>query len=747
MIAVLGAALVPQVSAAPPVVNSFVRVATHDVEGEVAEIVTATPDGRTLIYTDSENEEVGFVDISDPASPASDGTLDVGGSPTSVTVTPDGSWALVVVDTTDDDFANPSGHLHVVGLASRAVVETIDLGGQPDSIAVSPDGRYAAVAIENQRDETITVGGVGGGMPQAPAGFLQIVDLEGIPGTWTTRAVPLVGLPGLRFPEDPEPEFVDINAANEAAVTLQENNAVAIVDLATGAVTGSWSAGTATHAADLLNNGTIDFSQTLTARREPDAIGWTPGGRLVTANEGDYPNESSSLRAGSRDFTVFNTAGAVGFEPGVAVEAQLARVSHYPDTRSTNKGAEIEGLEIGRFGNRTFAFVGSERGHAVLVYRIDGKETQPEFVQVLPTGLRPEGLFAIPGRNLFVTANEDDGTISIFEGRTQAAAAPGAYPDVFAAQAPTTGPVWGALSGLSAMDNRPLVAVSDSFYRPAQVLMLDLGSRLEVTAAHPVTKAGAPQYYDLEGIAHRPQGGYWAVSEGTRLYNAPGSAATACQPVASPLRNLLLRLEASGAVQEEIRLPASIEANQARFGFEGVAVSADGSQVYVAFQREWNDPQEDCTAGQIPADTTTADPAGHVRIGRYTPATGSWAFYHYPLDSLAPGSPSSAWVGLSEIVMVDDSTLAVIERDNQKDDAVQVKRLYSFSIEALAPAVAGAVPPVVSKQLERDLAVEDGQRLEKLEGITILPYRLVLVVNYNDGFGDTQLYRVGAIFD
>ena len=29
---------------------------------------------------------------------------------------------------------------------------TIDLGGQPDSIAVSPDGKYAAVVIENERD-------------------------------------------------------------------------------------------------------------------------------------------------------------------------------------------------------------------------------------------------------------------------------------------------------------------------------------------------------------------------------------------------------------------------------------------------------------------------------------------------------------------------------------------------------------------------------------------------------------------
>ena len=34
---------------------------------------------------------------------------------------------------------------------------------------------------------------------------------------------------------------------------------------------------------------------------------------------------------------------------------------------------------------------------------------------MLATGDRPEGLLAIPSRNLFVTANEGDGTISIFK--------------------------------------------------------------------------------------------------------------------------------------------------------------------------------------------------------------------------------------------------------------------------------------------------------------------------------------------
>jgi DNA-binding beta-propeller fold protein YncE len=745
---VVSTAVIPAAAAAPPVVNSFVRLATFDVTGRVAEIVAATPDGTTLIYTDSIEDEIGFVDITNPAAPVADGELGVGGSPTSVAVSTDGAYALVAVDTSPADTATSlptrTGALLVVRLADRQVVRTIDMGGQPDSIAISPDGRFAAVAIENQRNESyVPVGGFAGGMPQNLPGFVQILELDGLPATWTTEAVALTGLPVLRFGTDPEPEFIDINAANVAAVTLQENNAVVLIDLETAAVTGSWSAGQTSHKADLVaTDGTVSFTQDLTARREPDAIGWTPGGRLITANEGDYPNDSPDLRAGSRDFTVFTAAGAVAFEPGVAYEQQLARVSHYPDTRSTNKGAEPEGLEIGRYGNRTFAFVGAERAHAVVVYRIDNGETSPTFVQVLPTGLRPEGLLAIPGRGLFVTANEDDGTISIFGGRTAAATAPGAYPEVFAASAPPTGPVWGALSGLSALDDRPLVAVTDSFYRPSHVLTLDLGSRIEVTASLDVTKGGAAQNYDLEGIAHRPQGGYWVASEGARVFNPTTGA-----PLASPIRNLLVRIDAAGVVQEEIRLPAEIEANQARFGFEGVATSADGSQVYVAFQREWNDPFEEFSPGLVPGNADTADPVGYVRIGRYTPATGLWAFWRYPLDTLT-GAPSGSWVGLSEIVRVDDTTFGVIERDNLKDDAVQVKRLYTFSIDGLAPAAPGATTvPVVAKSLARDLVISDGQRLEKLEGMTILPNRSVLVVTDNDGFGETQVHRFGRVLD
>ncbi len=387
----------------------FAALATFDVAGEVAEILAVTPDGRTVLYTDSELGEVGLVDISRPEQPRQLGAVPVDGEPTSVTVTRDGRYALAAVDTTDGGYTAPSGHLAVIDLRTRAVVTTRDLGGQPDSVALSPDGRYAAIAIENQRDEELEVGGVEGGLPQPPAGFLSVVELRGGPDSWRIDQVPLTGLAGAAFADDPEPEFVDVNRGNVAAVTLQENNAVALVDLRSRRVVGSFSAGTVTQAADTDEDGAVVFDDILTAPREPDAVQWTPEGNLLTADEGDLAPEPG----GGRGWTVFSTSGRVLFTSGTSAEQALADAGRYPDDRSGDKGAEFEGAEVARIRGTTYAFIGSERGDAVLVYDL-GRERSPELLQVLPTGDSPEGLLAVPGRRLFLTGNEGDGTISVF---------------------------------------------------------------------------------------------------------------------------------------------------------------------------------------------------------------------------------------------------------------------------------------------------------------------------------------------
>ena len=80
----------------------------------------------------------------------------------------------------------------------------------------------------------------------AACGYLAIVDIIGAnPTDWVRRDVNLTGLASYGG-NDPEPEFVDVNEDNEAVVTLQENNHIAIVNLVTGTVTEHFPAGTAT---------------------------------------------------------------------------------------------------------------------------------------------------------------------------------------------------------------------------------------------------------------------------------------------------------------------------------------------------------------------------------------------------------------------------------------------------------------------------------------------------------------------
>jgi len=262
----LGATSVIEAQSPGPV-GVFNRIATFFVfentaiENEtVAEIVAASQDGNLLIYTDSTTKNVGFVDITDAANPVAAGTQAMGGEPTSVAVS--AQYALVGVNTRES-FVNPSGRLKVIDLNApdRPVVADIDLGGQPDSVTVSPDNAYTAVVIENERDEELG----DGSPPQLPAGFLVIVDLVGEPSAWTIRNVDLTAIADL-FPEDPEPEFVSINSDNIAAVTLQENNHIVLVNLADGSIVRHWNAGTVDLTAiDVVENDLIRDYQDLNA--------------------------------------------------------------------------------------------------------------------------------------------------------------------------------------------------------------------------------------------------------------------------------------------------------------------------------------------------------------------------------------------------------------------------------------------------------------------------------------------------
>lgn len=742
---------------------NFNRIATFPVcsqtgsscdsdDTTAAEIVAASVDGMTLIYSNSPAAQVGFIDITNPASPVGLGALDLGTEPTSVAVA--GAHALVAVNRSEN-YVEVAGSLEIVNIATRSIVHTIDLGGQPDSVAVSPDGQYAVVVIENERDEDLG----DGAPPQLPAGGLIIVDMAGAPTTWTTRTVDLVGLADL-YPGDPEPEYVDINRNNMAVVTLQENNHLVLVDLASGEVVRHFSAGTV----DLTDIDVDDESPALislaasqdTVPREPDGVAWINNDYFATADEGD-------LDGGSRGFTVFNLQGEVVYSSGNTLDHMAVRLGHYPDDRSDNKGNEPENVDVGIFGNERFLFVASERSSLLFVYDA-ADPLNPVFKQALPAAVAPEGVLAIPSRNLLIAASEEDSRedtvrsgVNIYSYTHSSQH----YPTIISADRSDGKPIpWGAISGLAAdrTQNHILYAVDDSYYQSNRIFKLDVSQQpasltdeiflrdsndilaalpaVELAdasvAANHASRANVFDEADLaklinddkslnidpEGIANASDGGFWIASEGD------GTIGDAARPVNSV--NLVLKTDAQGVVESVFTLPAELNDAQIRFGFEGIA--EHNGKAYVTFQRAWT------------GDT-------QPRIGVLDPTDGSWIFYFYPLDAVS--SPNGGWVGLSDITALGDGEFLVIERDNQAGPDAAVKKLYRFSVEGLADGA--TLTKTLVRDLMADLRAPGGMVLEKIEGSAVTVDGTLYIVNDNDGIdgsnGETQLLNLGKLAD
>ena len=717
-----------------------------------AEIVAASVDGNTLIYTDSPLEVVGFVDITNPSAPGASGTLALDGEPTSVAVA--GPYALVAVNTSED-FINTSGKLEVIDIATQSIVRTISLGGQPDAIAVSPDGDYAAVAIENERDEDL-----GEGVPpQLPAGFVVVVDISGAVGDWSTSEVPLVGVPDL-FPEDPEPEFVDINTDNIAVVTLQENNHIVLIDLTTGQVIDDFSAGTVDLVGvdlteddpNINDNLSIIQNESLAGvPREPDGITWIGTELLATADEGD-------LDGGSRGFTIFDTGGGVVFTSGNANDQLTARLGHYPDARSGNKGNEPENADYGVYDGERILVVASERSSVLFVYEV-GTPSEPVLKQVLPAGVGPEGVLVLPSRNLLVAASEVDerdakirSVLNVYE----YSEAPRSYPTIASTDRPDGSPIpWAAMSGLAADPSGDrLWAIEDSFFGANRIFGIDISAtpavldmEIEIKDTNDVFAGVATDdvgddddvfsstdlaalintdktvNIDPEGIAVASDGGFWIASEGAGTIGDDTRAITSL--------NFVFKTDTNGTIEAVVTLPDDLNAAQLRFGFEGIAEYAGAG--YVAFQRVWR------------LADGGSDPG--ARIGVYDLTAQSWSFLFYPLDD--PESQNGGWVGLSDLTSLGNGEFLVVERDNQGGPDAAVKRLYTFSVSGLE---SGAT---VSKQLVRDLIAEGdltatgGLIAEKIEGSAVTPDGNVYIINDNDGVddnsGETNLINLGDL--
>ena len=760
-------------------IRSFRPIASFNVAGGVAEIVDVSRTGGFLVYTDAGAEEVGIVDIRNPNRPRQAGVLAMGGEPVSVSILGDYAYVAVWVDRPVTGQLPPAqnpGRLVVIDLrnpGTATIAGSIDIGYHPDSCkARLVNGQVqVVVAIENQpivvgSNGLVTSADVPGNLADvSPAGLVQVVRVDHANlanSVVTSVAIPAADLAaaGCLFPNDPQPEFVAWQG-RYCVVTLQENNGVAVIDMLNPnqpQLVRVFSKGVcAPRAADLRRDAKIDFSQLFPTNagavvdgagqpvpagvRMSDAIAFSRDGSVIyTCDEGEMSF------TGGRGISWSTIDGTfLGDDAGELEEAAVV-FGHYPDSRSAAKGIEMEGATTATFGGNDFLFALSERGSFMAVYDIN-IPTQPRFVQLLPTGISPEGVVAIPQRGLVATSEEVSGTITIFQGVEGVWRGDRQQPTLFSSDFTTP---WGALSGLT---NGSLpgqfVAVNDNAL-PSAIYTIQTGrGTAPVTKIKPVLKASVQALYDFEGICNDTSivttgvGGYWCASEGNGT----------TQP------NLLVQVDAAGNAVREIQLPNSIDAGAnaaiggvARGpvggmrirsnGYEGCSLSTDGRYAFAAIQRDFNN---EFPTGPI-----------YVRIARYdlqqlqdptTPSSGirfggNWDFFYYQLDT----TDLVNWAGLSEITTIGDNRFLVIERDKGIGAGSTLKKIYAFDLSNVTPDADGIpdAADTVAKILVRD-CVAEFTPYEKIEGVVIERGNLWVQLDNDLGAHESRLRNLGRL--
>ena len=189
------------------------------------------------------------------------------------------------------------------------LLNTVEIGIWPDSLAFSPKGDFVVVANEGEgyvRDGegfrsgegSISLIDLRAGVAAAKHSLITLPDLAGVEGATQAEHKRLVErmidgeelkIPFGTSPEHIEPEYVTFSPdGTRAYVSLQENNAIAVVDVLQGKLDRVFGLGTVRHAADIVDDGQYAPTAELFALREPDALAVSADGRyLISADEGD----------------------------------------------------------------------------------------------------------------------------------------------------------------------------------------------------------------------------------------------------------------------------------------------------------------------------------------------------------------------------------------------------------------------------------------------------------------------------
>ena len=443
---------------------TFAEIGSIDI-GDVgaAEISAYDPKTKRLFVVNNGVENrIDVLDFQNPAQPsviAKIVSAPYGGYVNSVSVS-NGLLAAAIESVNKQE----PGKVVVFNTGTYAEIKVITVGALPDMVTFSPDGNYILSANEGEPSATYA---------NDPAGTVSIIsvkdnyavttlDFSGFAGqqdVLQAQGLRVFG-PNAAFAKDMEPEYIAVSPDSKTAwVTLQENNAIAKINLSGKTITGIYPLGFKNYNEDANAIDVSDKDNAIATFKkwkvkgiyQPDAIAVLNTGGipyLFTANEGDVReytafNEAKRVSAlsldaaafpdaatlktdaqlgrlnvtttlgdvnkdgkyeelysfGARSFSVWNgNTGALVFDSKNDIENRIKTANLYDDGRSDDKGVEPEGITLGEVGKKNLAFVGLERADAVAIYDVTNPAS-PVFLQVLNTGDAPEGVLFIPAKD------------------------------------------------------------------------------------------------------------------------------------------------------------------------------------------------------------------------------------------------------------------------------------------------------------------------------------------------------------
>ncbi|WP_306643841.1 choice-of-anchor I family protein [Sanyastnella coralliicola] len=340
-------------------------------DGGSAEIVAYEPNVKRLYVLNSESTTVNILDFSDPSNISEISAIDMsqfGDGATSIDVRNG-----VVAATVEGDMT-VEGSVVFLDLDGN-IISSVDVGALPDMLVFTPDGNSVLVANEGEPNDDYTLD---------PEGSISRIDISGgvenvtqddvITMTFNVfdnqieslreAGVRIFGL-NATVSRDLEPEYITVAEDGLSAwVSLQENNAIATIDLVNNEITSIIPLGVKNHnlpenALDVSDrNDEIFFANwDIYSMYQPDAIAsYEVNGvpYVVTANEGDQRefgpiNEDVDVDTDS----YILDAEAYPYADEFKLDHLLGRIAVSPYTGDTDGDGDIDQIHV--FGGRSFS--------------------------------------------------------------------------------------------------------------------------------------------------------------------------------------------------------------------------------------------------------------------------------------------------------------------------------------------------------------------------------------------------------